>query len=241
MLKYIILLVSIIIMFVGCSSDSGENNPVTSNGSLVIGTLSIENIDKWPVDNSILFQMFLNGNSENPEVEVELSKPISGNVITIRAEGVNKKTYEKVRLVEVNQSTNVSKILIEYGQIVVSSNTETLSNKSILFNNSEELSFNRIQSEIINTNCLSCHSTSNPLGGLDLSPGISFNNLINIQAIEDPEFLQVKPFESYNSYFYLTLVDSLDAPVMPPLPLEKLSPSQIELVRKWIDAGALNN
>jgi hypothetical protein len=241
MLKYIMLLNSIIILLTGCASNDGESNPVTSNGSLVIGTLTIENIDEWPSDKNIVFQMYIHDNSDTPEVEVEISKPLSDNVITIRVEGVSKKTYEKVQLVEDNQSTNDTKLLVDYGQIIVSSNTETLSSKTIKFNNSGGLSFSRIQTEIINTSCLSCHSTSNPLGGLDLSPGVSYNNLINILAVKDSDFLQVKPFESYNSYFYLTLVDSFDAPLMPPLPLEELGPNQIELVRKWIDAGALNN
>lgn len=239
MLNYIKFFALIILFINACSSDEGIIDPNT--GSLVIGILTVNNIEKWPTDKSILFQMFELENSSNPDVSVELVKPTSGNSITIKAKNVVRKTYKKVIIVELDKASNKASTLVEYGQIVVSNNTESLSNKTLSFTNISGHTFARVELEIIEPSCVSCHSESNPQGGLSLSSGVSYKNLINITAVYNSSFVQIKPYESEKSYFYLTLIDSLDAPLMPPLPLEALTKNQIELVKKWIDEGALNN
>ncbi len=97
--------------------------------------------------------------------------------------------------------------------------------------------YSSIQKELFNKNCISCHSGSLPAGLLDLSAGVSYSNLINVNNA-DRNMLLVAPNESQNSYLIKKLTAN-DNSIMPPS--GKLSNSIIDSVIKWIDNGAPNN
>ena len=104
------------------------------------------------------------------------------------------------------------------------------------------LNFARITKEVITAGACGgqlCHSTI--AGGLVLAPPDElYASLIGVKA-GGPEcgmsgMDRVVPADSANSLLYLKL--SHTQPCGDPMPLIALPPSKVELVRRWIDAGA---
>ena len=94
---------------------------------------------------------------------------------------------------------------------------------------------------IFNTRgCVSCHSGPAGGGGLDLSTGVSYGNLVNRTSGGYPPALRVVPFDPDNSVLYGKLANTGQyGGVMPPG--SSIPPGELAKVRAWIVAGAPNN
>jgi hypothetical protein len=95
---------------------------------------------------------------------------------------------------------------------------------------------NQIQ-PIFNRQCTGCHGGS---GGLTLTAGASYNNLVNINAQSScPSLKRVLPNDAANSVLYKKVSGTTCGSRMPTG--SALSTSDITLVRDWINQGANNN
>lgn len=113
-------------------------------------------------------------------------------------------------------------------------------------------SFAVLQEEILTPNCATsgCHDSQTKSNGLDLSPSVAYQNLINIQPTNEnarqDKLLRVKPGNPYQSFFYVKL-DSSNFHVsdgygmLMPMGSRPLTVGQVEFIREWIAAGALKN
>ena len=94
-------------------------------------------------------------------------------------------------------------------------------------------------------NSQACHSGPAPAGGLDLSPGIAWENLIDQPSQTPPGYRRVVPGQKDESLLWqnlaaATLPDMWDAPLRP-MPLGGIAPlslDELEAVRLWIEGGA---
>lgn len=95
-----------------------------------------------------------------------------------------------------------------------------------------------------------CHSGPNPAGGLDLSPEVAYDNLVDrpvksIASEQYPGIARVVPSNKARSLLWLNLAGATlphlwQAPLRP-MPLGGLPPlgfEELELVRMWIEYGA---
>jgi hypothetical protein len=75
-------------------------------------------------------------------------------------------------------------------------------------------------------------------GGLDLSPNVSYDNLISVGANGYPGSVRVAPFDAANSVLYNKIANTgMSGQQMPPGgPM--LSASEITLIEDWINDGA---
>ena len=97
--------------------------------------------------------------------------------------------------------------------------------------------------------CVNCHGTPLQLLNLDLQSPQSYGNLVNAASLQ-VTFPLVTPFRTDLSYF-LQKLDGRDGITLGRMPLPGpiegqtggpfLTDAQVELVRSWIAAGALNN
>lgn len=111
-----------------------------------------------------------------------------------------------------------------------------------------ESTFALIQKAIFeNHGCTSggCHSGSFPAGGLDLSPDVAWENLVDQPSVTPPGFVRVVPGQKDESLLWLnlaaaTLPGQWQAPLraMPQGGLPPLSLDELEAVRLWIERGA---
>ncbi len=95
-----------------------------------------------------------------------------------------------------------------------------------------------VQSDVFNSFCIGCHGNITSNGGLNLSAGKAYNNLVNIPSTGST-LLRVKPGDTINSYLLRRLNASAGESPMPPS--GKLNQSLINLVELWVSKGAQNN
>ena len=112
-----------------------------------------------------------------------------------------------------------------------------------------EPTFTSIQQEIFSSGdssgrpaCTQCHNPTLNRGGLDLSPAVSYNNLVNVASRLKPSATRVLPNNPDASY----LIQKLEGQagivgVRMPLGGPYLADGQIVVIRRWIEIGAPNN
>ncbi len=101
-----------------------------------------------------------------------------------------------------------------------------------------------IQTSIFSPSCAfsGCH-IPNSLGPMPMRNATeSFNSLVNVNSIQRPTLKRVQPGNAANSY----IIQKLDGAsgifgARMPLGVPLLSTDEINLIRQWIDEGALNN
>lgn len=100
--------------------------------------------------------------------------------------------------------------------------------------------FSDIQAKVFNVNCATsgCHGGSSTAGGLNLSSGASYSQLVNVNSLENPSMKRVLPGSSAQSLLIKKL-EGNGTSVMPPS--GKLSKEIIDTIKVWIDRGAFNN
>jgi hypothetical protein len=92
-----------------------------------------------------------------------------------------------------------------------------------------------------------CHGSTGKQGGLDLSPDVAYQNIVEVRSTET-ELNRVQPGDKDRSYLWLKLAAATDPSLLPPafqiagapMPngLAPLSTGELEALRLWIYAGA---
>lgn len=87
-----------------------------------------------------------------------------------------------------------------------------------------------------------CHVAPSPQQGLELSDGATFPFTVGIDANELSTFKRVAPGNAADSYLYMKLAGDPRV-IGGPMPGDgtTLTATEIDGVRQWIDAGALDN
>lgn len=98
-----------------------------------------------------------------------------------------------------------------------------------------DISFSADVQPIFSARCAlpGCHIQPSPQAGMDLSPGHSYGNIVNVPAVSLGAGLRVKPNEPDSSVLYRLIA----AGTMPAQGNPLLS-SQVETIRIWIEKGA---
>jgi hypothetical protein len=108
----------------------------------------------------------------------------------------------------------------------------------------EPVSYGQVQAVFEEYGCTGCHPSVMP--ALDLTEGKSYENLVGIQALEDPTLVRVVAGDPSSSFLYLKLGGDppvLDIPAigtrMPP-GAPPIDAADLDVVRRWILQGAKN-
>lgn len=113
-----------------------------------------------------------------------------------------------------------------------------------------EATFSSIQHNIFSSGdssgraaCTQCHNaTGSRFNGLDLSPEVSYTNLVNARSSQSTGRIQVIPTDPENSYLIHKLEGrSTMAGVRMPINGPYLTDGQVRVIRRWIEMGAPNN
>jgi hypothetical protein len=100
--------------------------------------------------------------------------------------------------------------------------------------------------KIFNARCATCHSVGGfaDVRGIRalLTTGDSYDLIVNQPSVQDPDLTIVVPGDSANSLLFEKI--SSDAPTVGarmPLGGPEMPAAEIEVIRRWIDEGALDN
>ena len=106
----------------------------------------------------------------------------------------------------------------------------------------EPVAYSEVQAVWAEYGCTGCHPGVN--SSLDLNDGRSYDDLVGIRALEDPELVRVIAGDPSSSFLYLKLGGNppvADIPGigtrMPPR-APPIDPADLDLVRRWIAQGA---
>ena len=86
-----------------------------------------------------------------------------------------------------------------------------------------------------------CHSGGSPQAGLDLASGNSFLTTVGVASTQVPALSRIAAGNPDTSYLIDKIEGSQTVGSRMPLNIAPLAIEQIMLLRKWIEAGALNN
>lgn len=111
--------------------------------------------------------------------------------------------------------------------------------RTVTVNPASTATFSRVQSEIFDPFCVSCHP---PNASLNLGQGASYGNLVNVPSTQQPALMRVKPGDPDASYLYRKIngVPGISGSRMPKGG-PALSPEKTQLLRNWILDGAPDN
>jgi hypothetical protein len=98
--------------------------------------------------------------------------------------------------------------------------------------------FQEIQSTIFTPICTGCHSGANAPQGLRLDAANSYALLVNVNANEVPTLRRVNPGSPDTSYLVQKIQGTASVGGRMPLGQAALPQDRIDLVRRWIAAGA---
>lgn len=106
----------------------------------------------------------------------------------------------------------------------------------------EDPSFAADIQAIFNANCLGggCHNAT-ASAGLNLSQGLAYNNLVNVNSTSEPNFKRVLPNDAQKSYIVMKLEGRQNVGSRMPLNRSPLSTVQIQNIKNWINKGAIQN
>jgi hypothetical protein len=100
--------------------------------------------------------------------------------------------------------------------------------------------FASISSQILTPRCTACHSGSAAEAGLNLSAGSAYAALVNVPSSQRSGATRVVPGNADGSYLIQKLRgDGGIVGVRMPMGGPFLSTSEIDVIRQWINAGAL--
>jgi hypothetical protein len=99
--------------------------------------------------------------------------------------------------------------------------------------------YDSIESNVFAVSCAlsGCHSGPAPTGGLDLSPGQAYGNLVDQRSSQRPDLDRVEPGRPQDSYLVRKLRGEGSVTRMP-FQRDPLPDSTIGLIEAWISAGA---
>ena len=100
---------------------------------------------------------------------------------------------------------------------------------------------------ILTANCAfsGCHAGASPAQGMNLSDGQTYTNTVNVASNELPSMDRIEPGDPDNSYL-VNKVQGTQAGVgggggQMPLGGTPLTTEQVDAIRAWVAAGAMNN
>ncbi|UCE41728.1 MAG: hypothetical protein JSV17_01670 [Candidatus Aminicenantes bacterium] len=99
-----------------------------------------------------------------------------------------------------------------------------------------------IQAAILNGSCAlgGCHDGT-ASGGLNLTQGNAYNNLVNVNSTQDATKNRVLPNDADNSYLVIKIEGRQSVGERMPLNRSPLSATKIQNIKNWINNGANNN
>ena len=99
-----------------------------------------------------------------------------------------------------------------------------------------------IQTAIFNASCSlgGCHDAT-AASGLNLSQGQAYNNIVNVNSLQDATKARVAPSDATNSYIVIKVEGRQTVGSRMPLNRSPLSNAKIQTLKNWINNGADNN
>jgi hypothetical protein len=103
-------------------------------------------------------------------------------------------------------------------------------------------SFSQHIQPIFNSNCaLSLCHVAGTITELDLSQGVAYANIVNVDSGQDPSFKLVLPGNSTDSWLVMKIEGRQTVGLRMPPSADPISEVRIQNIKNWVDRGAKDN
>lgn len=224
----------LLLLFMGCDEGTiyPDETPIDSGRTATV-TVSFFDLKAWPKKNYLSLSAFGEDKSQ-PLLAKRISKPTAeGSKLTIKLNDLKAET----KTIEIAVISNGQKLIYSYFTYPVEEMKDEI---DIPVGDLRLGSFNRVQSQVFDLNCLSCHGTGNGLaGGLDLRDGVAYKSLVNVKApISEDGKNYVTPGDLNDCY----LLDVLENNSRHKDMFNSSGKQEVlGLIQGWILGGALDN
>ena len=105
------------------------------------------------------------------------------------------------------------------------------------------VSFEKQIEPILMNNCAipECHVAPKPAKGLVLEKGLAYSNVVQVKSHENPSMMIVEPGKANRSYLYQKITGNQNEGDRMPPGKRRLSKNGIELIKRWIEQGAVRD
>lgn len=231
-MKFKSLILILIFGLAMAACDEGKIYPTTGYGPRQGRTVrlsgDLRGVDSYPEG----YTLSLSGFSDESEYAV-----ISRNVLDAGGtllEGIP----DEVTRVSLCVIDRLRKPVVEFGSIPLGEATDTVEMEVGQLDCSM---FGAIDRAVFQTTCAQCHgATGYAAGGLNLTTGRAYGDLVGVPSRVVPGETRVVAGESANSLLYKALSTGMSATWRYDHSSEVVNPATLELIRDWIDNGAKN-
>lgn len=226
--------IGLLLYFTACDEGKIYPEEIIDTGRTATLTVTFTGLEAWPRENTLSLCSYSEDKSQ-PLLSKRITKPTrEGKEVTITLNNLPAET----RTIELAVISRGLKEIYAYYTYEVDNNTEE---QIVLSLGELDLaSFDRIQKQIFDLNCLSCHGESTSLAGnLDLREGTAYQSLVNVKApLSEDGKNYITPNDIHDSF----LLDILeDNPIHSDMFNSSGKQEVLSLIRGWISGGAENN
>lgn len=194
----------------------------------------ITGLDTWPEGYTIALAGFEDGN-EFALVSKNVKTVVSNGMCDVTLTGIP----SEVSTVELCAIDRLRRRVATFVSTRYESKTDTI---RLNVTNVNASMSKAIQQEVFNTTCIQCHGGSNYVaGGLNLTEGKSFEDMISIPSVKMAGLNRVQPGKSSSSVLYIILGGSASSDWKYDHSVEVVRQEKLDLIRNWIDGGANTN
>ena len=234
--KYEYICIACLSLFLLLGCDEGKIYPdnTVDSGRTASVTISFSGLRAWPRKNMLAVAAF-GSDSEKPTLVKRLSRPSTQDrVLEMTLNNLEPGT----QTIEIVVLSNGQRLIYSYYSYPVDDSMDAI---TIDVGSLELGSFDRIQKQVFEENCLSCHggSTSGAAGELNLQENVAYKALVNVKApLSEEGKNYVTPGDLDNS-FLLDVLDehSYHADMFNSSGKEEV----LGLIEAWILDGAKDN
>lgn len=162
--------------------------------------VAFDNTEQWPDADKyeVLFAGYVD-DADYPAINKSISRQQNGKELTVKLTNVpDNVTRASLTIVALNHKLvyNLYSERVGTGSMTIDAGTVTLN------------SIYGYMQQVFNEKCISCHGQGSRMaGGLNLTEGNSYENLVNMAAATDPTQTRVIPGEVDDSYIYKMLTN----------------------------------
>ncbi len=224
----------LLLLVMGCDEGKIYPDETIDSGRTAKLTVTFNDLEAWPKKNTLSVCEFGEDRTK-ALLSRRITKPTSeGKQLTIQLTNIKADT-KTIEIVVLNRGLE---LIYSYYSYPVDDSGENI---EFAVGELDLGSFDRVQAQVFDQNCIACHggSSSGLSGNLDLREENAYKSLVNVEApLSEEGKNYVTPGDIHNSY----LLDVLeDDPIHQDMFNSTGKQEVLGLIRGWIQGGALDN
>lgn len=220
------------------SCDEGriyEAVPATAEGGRTVKfTGKVTGMDTWPSGYTVAVAGF-DAKSEYALTSANVMPSQAGEDGTVQV--VMSGVTDEVTQIELCVINRIRERVVTFARVDCSETAEDTNRMDV--GEQQVGMFQAVQQQVFDSRCASCHGRSTSAAGhLFLTSGKSYEQLVNVPSVVNPDVMRVKPADAENSFLYQVLHENGHVHHHDHQDILSAEPVLLNLIDDWINGGA---